>query len=439
VHLNPTSQEAISFSGIHNFNIHHNTLSNYGREGIDVKGSSQGGAIHHNSVYSSVTYTNNICIYIDPYSGTEFNVDIYNNYCTGNKGVGIAIGPEAGGTLHDVNIFNNIVDMTGIQGICIVNYGSSSGGTIYNIHIFNNIVRVKNSYAMYIEANSGEITGGIVIENNIFTTEGGDVIHSNNYALSSIFTLRNNICYDFSGTTNVWGNGYTIVDPKFVNRANSDFHLTSASTAAIDKLPSIQYITYVGNIVSLMFDYDNNSRPYNTLYDIGAYEYHETTTDTTPPLLSNIQLHTSTILDVEIGWENITCTATDDIAIQDVNLILTNSNKVTTTLPMLHEPGTSIYYYNTSLKQSGNYTYHIWADDTGNNKVNSIDTKFSLPPNWDINNDGRCTILDKVCISLHYGQTGTPGWIREDVDNSGEINILDLTSDSNQYNNYWWK
>jgi hypothetical protein len=106
---------------------------------------------------------------------------------------------------------------------------------------------------------------------------------------------------------------------------------------------------------------------------------------------------------------------------------------------MLHKSGTEIYYYNTSLKQSGNYTYHVWTDDTDNNKVSSKDTIFSLPPNWDINNDGRCTILDKVCISLHYGQTGTPGWIREDVDNNGKINILDLTGDSNQYNKCWWK
>jgi len=37
---------------------------------------------------------------------------------------------------------------------------------------------------------------------------------------------------------------------------------------------------------------------------------------------------------------------------------------------------------------------------------------------WDINGDGVYSVLDQIAISNHYGESGTPGWIREDVDNN---------------------
>ncbi len=138
------------------------------------------------------------------------------------------------------------------------------------------------------------------------------------------------------------------------------------------------------------------------------------------------------------GWENITCTATDDVALEEVTLIIVNSDYHSTTHTMQKKTGTSTYYYNTSIKQAGNYTYHISAEDTSNNEASSTNKKLSLPPNWDVNSDGRYNILDKVLISVRYGQTGAPGWIREDVNNNGVINLLDLTSDSNHYNECWW-
>jgi len=37
-----------------------------------------------------------------------------------------------------------------------------------------------------------------------------------------------------------------------------------------------------------------------------------------------------------------------------------------------------------------------------------------------------CDVFDYVLVSNHYGETGEPGWIREDVDKNGLINILDI-------------
>ena len=60
-----------------------------------------------------------------------------------------------------------------------------------------------------------------------------------------------------------------------------------------------------------------------------------------------------------------------------------------------------------------------------------------MPPNWDIDMDGECSVIDQVLISNHYGETGPNGWIREDVDNNGKIEVLDLVTLTNHYGEFW--
>jgi hypothetical protein len=62
----------------------------------------------------------------------------------------------------------------------------------------------------------------------------------------------------------------------------------------------------------------------------------------------------------------------------------------------------------------------------------------STVPEYDINCDGSCNIIDCVLIANHIGQSGSPGWIREDVDNNGIINILDIVVVSNNYGKSGW-
>ncbi len=50
----------------------------------------------------------------------------------------------------------------------------------------------------------------------------------------------------------------------------------------------------------------------------------------------------------------------------------------------------------------------------------------SFMPTWDLNGDGICNIGDVVKIGLHWGETGDPGWIPEDVSPNGVINIGDV-------------
>lgn len=50
----------------------------------------------------------------------------------------------------------------------------------------------------------------------------------------------------------------------------------------------------------------------------------------------------------------------------------------------------------------------------------------SFVPAWDLNGDHNCNIGDVVKVGLKWGQTGSPGWIPEDVSPNGAINIGDV-------------
>ena len=57
--------------------------------------------------------------------------------------------------------------------------------------------------------------------------------------------------------------------------------------------------------------------------------------------------------------------------------------------------------------------------------------KEECPCTYDVNGDGIVDYEDLRCIDDHYGETGTPGWIPEDVNKDGIINVLDSTLVSN--------
>jgi hypothetical protein len=161
----------------------------------------------------------------------------------------------------------------------------------------------------------------------------------------------------------------------------------------------------------------------------------------TVPQISNIVTTTSNPLDTDssYGWINITCEVTDNVAVNKVYLNITNTDGSYTNVSMTSGTG-NIYYYNSSTTFStyGNYSYVIWANDTSNNDAISSSSTISMPPNWDVNNDGSCNVYDLVLVSNHYNETGTSGWISEDVDNNGQIQVIDLVFISGHYDETWW-
>ena len=52
--------------------------------------------------------------------------------------------------------------------------------------------------------------------------------------------------------------------------------------------------------------------------------------------------------------------------------------------------------------------------------------------------NGVCNILDFTLISSKYENNGQGGWIREDVDNNGVIQVLDLVYVAEHYSETWW-
>jgi hypothetical protein len=130
---------------------------------------------------------------------------------------------------------------------------------------------------------------------------------------------------------------------------------------------------------------------------------------------------------------------TDNVALSRVALNISNPDGSWTNVTM-HARGATGYYYNstTVFSDMGNYSYSIWAKDTSNNRQTSSIYVFSMSPNWDMDEDGTCTIFDMVLVSNHYSETGSDGWIREDADNNGEIEVLDLVFVSTHYGESWW-
>ena len=154
------------------------------------------------------------------------------------------------------------------------------------------------------------------------------------------------------------------------------------------------------------------------------------TMDITPPEITNVTRTSSDPIDTDpfFGWENFTGIINDFIAMGPVKLVVTDPDAPFGTIEysMINIPDTDIYYYNTTLTGAGDYTYHIWADDTSGNRANSTPETFVLPENWEMNDDRICDISDLRMVSLQFGETGLAGWIREDYSNDGICDISDL-------------
>jgi hypothetical protein len=163
--------------------------------------------------------------------------------------------------------------------------------------------------------------------------------------------------------------------------------------------------------------------------------------DAMAPQISSVARTSSDPLDTNplFGWVNVSCTVTDNVAVSQVILRIHNPDGSWNNVSMVARTANQYYYRaTTAFSMVGNYSYYIWTKDTSNNTNSSSNVLFSMSPNWDINNDGECTILDLVLISNHYGETGTAGWIREDVDNNGSIQVVDLVLVSNHFGSSWW-
>jgi hypothetical protein len=425
-------QEVISMGNCERFEIKNNYLYDYHKIGINSKAGCSDGSIHGNRMNTTraVWTIPNLGSgpYVDAQDTNCHDISIFNNVVWGN-GTGYSIATEQGGTLQNIFIYNNIYNGTG-NAFQINDHTSVPGSHLKTNCMYINNVVGEHANVCFKVTDKNSSFKNLTVRNNIFA---GDIGFSLPGGLKLDYHHVDHNLYDVSSSA-YYGSSSVNGSACFIDPESGNFRLL-ANSPAIDAGSSLD---------APAVDFDGVPRPQGPAADIGAFEYiteSHTTPDTTPPQISNIARVTSTLLDTDaaFGWVNVSCTASDNIALSQVVLRIHKPDGSWNNVTMTTRT-TGKYYYRTSTAFStvGNYSYKIWAKDSSNNAVSSSNVKFSMPANWDINLDGNCNILDFVRVSNLYGSTGASGWIREDVDNNGVVNILDMNLISNHYRDIWY-
>ncbi len=84
--------------------------------------------------------------------------------------------------------------------------------------------------------------------------------------------------------------------------------------------------------------------------------------------------------------------------------------------------GPWVYYNRLHI---GAVSWYIFAERTYN-PYWQVKTNCSIPPDCDVNWDNYVNVLDMIRVGQHWGETGSPRWIPEDVKKDGVINVLDM-------------
>jgi len=194
-------------------------------------------------------------------SGTPYSNHIYvhDNYFHDGDDDAIYVSDE-GGKINNFYAYNNVISNMTNTGAALVLIQQDANSGIYNNTFY---------YAAGASGNFFAIGSGTVcpFKNNIIYPRTGQTLLELVGTYNSDYDLYYNVSVPSGATHAVTG------DPKFVTNG-SDFHLQSSSPA------KDAGISAVSSIVKK--DYDGISRPQNSVYDIGAFEYRLSTLDRTP-------------------------------------------------------------------------------------------------------------------------------------------------------------
>jgi parallel beta-helix repeat protein len=187
----------------------------------------QGCRVYHNAGYGIHCYDDSG---ISAHDNVIYGNVSYNNGVAGN-GAGIILSSGC----------NNIASNNVVYGN---DYGISVDYSAINAGVYNNTVTANRKYGIYI----GPGSVNAVVMNNI--------AYNNRWSPDLIDDGSQGTTY----TNNLAG-----VDPVFLNPAANDYHLTSASTAAISQGMVLPFVPT---------DFDAYTRPQWPAYDLGAYMHH---------------------------------------------------------------------------------------------------------------------------------------------------------------------
>lgn len=151
--------------------------------------------------------------------------------------------------------------------------------------------------------------------------------------------------------------------------------------------------------------------------------------DVTSPTITNLSITHSEPQDTVIGWTNISAEIVDTFTVETITIHLQNPDNTWS--------NATFYGSLNNTLSHGHYSFFIKAVDSAGNTGVSETNYLLIPPNWDINSDRITSLLDFVLVSSSYTMTGDGGWLREDVDNSGQVDIIDFIIVSIHYNETW--
>lgn len=171
------------------------------------------------------------------------NIVHHNNFLASSTVEGILVYQGTGTTISEVQIYNNLVYLNGVNQ---PDPGRSGGIRVANgakgTKIWNNTIYGNKGWGINIQNGLGGSPIETVVQNNIvFANVHGAIVDAGKDSL---------ISHNLTG------------DPKFLNAQTFDFRL-QAHSLAIDSGATLSQITT---------DFINTARPKGTSHDIGAYE-----------------------------------------------------------------------------------------------------------------------------------------------------------------------
>jgi len=377
-----TYDEAISLLTVNQFEIENCTVydTQNDKEGIDCKVGCTNGSVHNNTVHNT-----RIGIYVEAAGTATSNIVIYDNLIYGCSTVGgIVIADEHGmSTLTNISIYNNILYNNRV-GFQVALYGTET----YNFSFINNTL-YDNGTITEIDVNppASQLIN-CVIRNNIIDNSAAGIypLEAPAYGSPNLI-IDHNLFYNSFGWNvgSVYGTSYQLGNPNLLNPTTA-FDLTASSKLAINTgsptyAPTTDYIGNARANPPCIGAYEYQSGPSITANylpngTVGVAYFHSMeVTDGTPP-------YTWTIVSGELPT-GLLFSANGDIS--GVPMIVGGPNSVTFTVT-------------DSKNDSTSQTLSI--------TINSVPTLAS--------------------IIQQFGNTGTPGWIAQDVNNDGVINVLDM-------------
>ncbi len=264
--------------------VHHNYIHDVKGEGLYIGNTFYSQGITKNCDGQSITL----------YPHDIIGLQVYNNLTqrTGAEGIQYACASDA--EVHDNTVLDAGISPFAMYQSNGIQIGGGGGGRVYNNYIknsqadgiimvghlgnnkiFNNLIVDSKDYGIFCDDRTGSIPNTpVLIANNTIIRTGSDGISLFN-EINYTTVVNNVIMFSGSGFFLYVNGGVPYSDQN--NYKSSDYNNTTFVDIGGDyHLHAQSPLRDAGRDVSsygITFDLDNNNRPVNNRYDIGAYEY----------------------------------------------------------------------------------------------------------------------------------------------------------------------